>query len=124
MQYEAASPSEYFDHLEDDWRKDKLNELRSIIVSNPTIQEGINYKMLSYQDAKGIIFHLNAQKNYVALYVGDASKVDPEGLLLQGIDHGKGCLRFKKSTSISDTSIELFIQKVIEMWKKGHDIDC
>ena len=124
MQYEATTPSEYLSQLEDDWRKDTLSELRELIISSPSIEEGINYKMLSYQDDKGIIFQLNAQKNYVALYVGNASKVDPEGVLLKGIDHGKGCLRFKKSTVVSDTHIDEFIIKALDMWKKGEDIGC
>lgn len=124
MQYEATIPSEYLNQLEDDWRKKILSELRKIILSQPSIKEGINYKMLSYQDDKGIIFHLNAQKNYVGLYVGNAAKVDPEGVLLKGIDHGKGCLRFKKSTVVSDTHIDEFIAKTIAMWKKGEDINC
>lgn len=124
MQYEATTPQEYLSQLEDDWRKEKLEELRKVILANSAIKEGINYKMLSYADAKGVVFHLNAQKNYVALYVGDAAKVDPNGELLQGIDHGKGCLRFKKSTNISDTRISEFVEVAISKWKEGEDIGC
>lgn len=124
MQYEAKTPKEYLQHLEDDWRKEKLLELRDMLLAQYDFIEGIRYKMLSYQDDKGVVFQLNAQKNYVALYVGNASKVDTSGELLEGIDHGKGCLRFKKSTILSETRIEAFISKAIEMWKKGEDIDC
>ena len=60
----------------------------------------------------------------MALYVGDASKVDPDGELLKGIDHGKGCLRFKKTTSLAETKIEAFIKNAVDKWKKGGDIDC
>ncbi|MEO9871761.1 iron chaperone [Ekhidna sp.] len=124
MQYNATTPIEYLNLLEKDWRKDKLNELRAILLAQPDVKEGINYKMLSYEDDKGVIFHLNAQKNYVALYVGDAAKVDPTGELLEGIDHGKGCLRFKKSIIFSETNIEKFIKKAIDIWKQGGDIGC
>lgn len=124
MQYEASTPTDYLDLLEKDWRKDKLMELREILLAQPDLVEGIKYKMLSYSDEKGVMIQLNAQKNYVALYVGNASKVDPSGKLLEGIDHGKGCLRFKKSTQISDTSIEVFIKKALDMRKKGEDFDC
>lgn len=124
MLYEASTPAEYLDLLEEDWRRDKLLELREILLADPSLEEGIKYKMLSYADDKGIMFQLNAQKNYVALYVGNASKVDPGGELLEGIDHGKGCLRFKKSTTVSDTRIHEFIQKALDMWKKGEDFDC
>jgi len=113
------------DGLDDDWRKDKVVELRQMILSkDENIVEGINYKMLCYRDLKGIFFHLNAQRNYVSLYLGDASKVDKSGDLLEGIDAGKGCLRFMKSTNISDTRLDEFISKTIDMWKKGEDIYC
>ncbi len=123
MQYEASNPSEYMSLLEDDWRKEKLTELRKMLLGL-SLEEGIKYKMLSYADEKGIMFQLNAQKNYVALYVGNASKVDPSGKLLAGIDHGKGCLRFKKSTNISETQIDSFINKALDMWRKGADFGC
>ncbi|WP_436515365.1 DUF1801 domain-containing protein [Ekhidna sp. To15] len=124
MQYEASTPVEYLELLEEDWRKGTLMELRAILLAQPDIVEGIKYKMLSYADEKGVMFQLNAQKNYVALYVGNASKVDPSGKLLEGIDHGKGCLRFKKSTNPSETQIEGFVKKALDMWKKGEDFDC
>ncbi len=124
MQYEASTPAEYLDLLEEDWRKDKLMQLRAILMSQPGIVEGIKYKMLSYADQKGVMFQLNAQKNYVALYVGNASKVDPSGELLVGIDHGKGCLRFKKSTNPAETQIEGFVKKALDMWRKDEDFDC
>lgn len=123
MQYEATTPEEYLSLLEEDWRKEKLLELRSLLL-NHDLAEGIRYKMLSYGEDEEVVFQLNAQKNYVALYVGNASKVDPSGELLKGIDHGKGCLRFKKTTSTTETKIEEFIKKAIDKWRKGEDIDC
>ncbi len=43
-----------------------LESLRALIKSMASdALEGINYKMLSY--SKGVIFHLNARKNYVSL---------------------------------------------------------
>ncbi|TQV89329.1 iron chaperone [Aliikangiella coralliicola] len=125
MQYDVKTPAEYLDNLEDDWRREKLGVLRALIKKTaPDLVEGIHYKMLSYQDERGVIFHLNAQKNYVSLYVGDARKIDPEGLLLKGIDVGKGCIRFKKSTPIDTTNIAQFLKKLISLWKKGEDIGC
>ncbi|MDJ0755950.1 MAG: DUF1801 domain-containing protein [Ardenticatenaceae bacterium] len=125
MQYDAKTPAEYMEMLEDDWRKEKLEKLRQLIKnSGPNLEEGINYKMLSYGDENGILFHLNAQKKYVSLYIGDAKKVDPDGRLLEGIDAGKGCLRFKKSLAISDTQIEKFIVRTVEMWERGEDVAC
>jgi hypothetical protein len=111
--------------LAKDWRREKLESLRDLIRSHgPDLVEGINYKMLSYGDERGIVFHLNAQKNYVSLYVGDAKKVDPDGAFLSGIDTGKGCLRFSKSTPVSATGIGGFVRRAIDMWKRGKDIGC
>ena len=125
MQYEVDLPEEYVAALEDDWRKEKLLKLRSIIKTKaPQLEEGIEYKMLRYSDGQGTIFHLNAQKNYVSLYVGNAEKIDPDGRLLEGIDVGKGCIRFKKPVNISDTLIEEFISRTIDLREQGKDIDC
>ena len=125
MQYEAKSPLEYLAMLENDWRREKLEKLREIIKSKaPNFAEDISYKMLSYSESRGPLFYLNVQKNYVSLYVGDAKKVDPDGHLLQGIDVGKGCIRFKKSLSISGTRIDEFIERTVEMWKRGDDVGC
>lgn len=125
MQYEAKTAAEYLDALDTDWRKEKLQELRTLIMTNDAfLVEGINHKMLSYADDKGIIFHLNAQKNYVSLYVGDANKVDKDGTLLKGIDVGKGCIRFKKTTVLAATQIDQFIAKTIKFWQEGKDIGC
>jgi hypothetical protein len=108
MQYEAKTPAEYMDQLAADWRRDKLTELREMILAQGApLEEGIEYKMLRYGDADGAVFHLNAQKKYVSLYVGDAAKVDPDGTLLEGLNVGKGCIRFKKSVAIAETQIEL-----------------
>lgn len=125
MQYEVSTPEEYLNALEKDWKQEKLMLLRAIIMTEgPDLVEGIAYKMLSYADQKGTIFHLNAQRNYVSLYVGDAGKVDPEGELLKGLDVGKGCIRFKKSASVSESRIDAFIKKAIQLWKDDVDIAC
>lgn len=125
MQYDVNTPAEYLEALDEDWRKEKLLELRELIFDKaPGLKEGIRYKMLSYQDDRGVPFQLNAQRGYVSFYVGDASKVDATGELLEGINVGKGCLRFKKSTVLANTRMDEFIQKAIELWNAGQDIDC
>jgi len=125
MQYEAKTPREYLELLDNDWRREKLLELRDLITSHDTdLIEGINYKMLSYSDERGIIFGLNAQKHYVSLYVGDAKKIDTDGTLLEGLNIGKGCIRFSKTTSVAGTNIDEFIERAIAMWKRGEDTEC
>lgn len=125
MQYQANTPTEYLDVLTEDWRKEKLMEIREVILFKAyDFKERINYKMLCYTDEKGDLFHLNAQKNYVSLYVGDSSKINPDGSLLKGLDLGKGCIRFKKSVKVADTRIDEFIEKAIKLWKDGVDVGC
>ena len=80
--------------------------------------------MLSYSDSAGVLFQLNAQKIYVSFYVGDTKKVDPEGILLEGLNHGKGCIRFKKSIDIAETRIDEFIEKVLKLRAEGKDLSC
>ena len=125
MQYDVSSPEEYLEALDNDWRKEKVLELRVILLSSADdIVEGLHYKMLSYADDQGVFCHLNAQKNYVGLYVGDAKKIDADGTLLEGINCGKGCVRFKKSNNVGTDNIREFIAKTIQMWKDGMDIHC
>jgi len=125
VQYDAKSPSEYLGMLEPDWRRDKLLELRALLKKYaPQLGEGVKYGMLAFTDDKGRGFALNAQKHSVNLYVGAAKKVDPDGALLAGLDVGKGCIRFKKSTAVADTRIEAFIRKAADMLRKGEDVGC
>ncbi len=80
--------------------------------------------MLSYEDDADPIFGLNAQKGYVSFYVGNAQKVDPTGELLGGLDCGKGCIRFKKSTKVAETGIDRFIAQAVTLHRQGVDLDC
>lgn len=125
MQYEADCPEEYLNALSLDWRKEKLEELRALIMMQSNeLEECINYKMLCYRLNGNTVFHLNAQKGYVSLYVGDIEKIDPENTLLRGLNIGKGCIRFTKSKNISATRIDEFITKSLELSRKGVDLNC
>ncbi len=125
MLYDVKTPVEYLEQLDHDWRREKLESLRGLIMSKaPDLVEDVHWKMLGYGNGEDRVFHLNVQKQYVSLYVGNADKVDPDGSLLEGIDVGKGCIRFKKSTAIENTRIDEFIEKTVTLWKAGQDVDC
>jgi uncharacterized protein YdhG (YjbR/CyaY superfamily) len=125
MQYDAKTPQEYLELLDPDWRREKLLELRELIMAEgPELIEGISYGMLIYSDARGGLFALNAQKHYVSFYVGDAKKIDPDGSLLQGLNRGKGCIRFSKSVAVTNTRIEEFIRRAVKMHRLGEDVAC
>lgn len=121
MQYDAKNPEEYFELLENDWRKEKLMDVRRLILEyGPELEEGIQYKMLIYSD----VFGLNAQKWYVSLYVGTIDKIENASILLAGFDYGKGCIRIKKSIDIHKTGLEKFIKQTIDIWRAGGDTSC
>lgn len=125
MQYDVGSPEEYLEVIDDDWRKEKLLEIREMILTaDPDLIEAIQYKMLSYGDGNSVVCHLNAQKHFVGLYVGNAEKIDPDGSLLKGINRGKGCLRISKSLNLQETNLAAFIQRTIALWRDGIDIAC
>ena len=125
MQYDVRSPAEYMESLEPDWRKEKLQELRELILQQDSaIQETINYKMLCFKLNDSVLFHLNAQRGYVSLYCGNTEKIDPDGNLLVGLNIGKGCIRFTKTKAISATRIEEFIARAVNLLEEGKDIGC
>lgn len=126
MIHGGKNPQEFLENLKNDWRKEKLFEVRELILGHYQLIEGMNYGMLSYGDGTDDepLFHLNAQKNYISLYVGDISKIDPKSNMLKGLNLGKGCIRISKSKKISDTDLKEFIQKAVDLWLDGKDSSC
>lgn len=125
MLYEAKDVEDYMEKIPGDWRRETLLQLRSIIREEaPTLSEGIHYKMLGYGVGDDFAFHLNAQKNYVSLYVGNAAQIDPSGELLEGLSVGKGCIRFTKSKSVENTRIREFIGRAWQSWKASGRPNC
>lgn len=125
MQYNAKTPEEYMSLLEADWRKERVEELRSMLKRlGPKLIESIEYKVLAYGNGTKNIFHLNAQKAYVSLYVGNIDKVPDARALLKEFDMGKGCIRIKKKIKLSETKLDFFITKVLNTWNSGGNTDC
>ena len=125
VQYDVSTPAEYLAALEDDWRKEKLLQLRAMIqTAAPEVEEGLAYKMLSYGVGDDQFMALNAQKHYVSLYVGDIEKIENSEELLKEFNLGKGCVRVRKTIDLSATGIETFIQHTVKRWRAGLDIDC
>ena len=124
MQYNATNPDDYLNQLDNDWRKEKLLWIRNVLLGYDALDEGMEYKMLRYGNKEKSLFHLNAQKNYVSLYVGDTQKIDPSGQLLEGFDLGKGCIRIKKSLDLEGTQLKEFINKAVLKWTEGLNTSC
>ncbi len=125
MQYAVNTPDEYMNALENDWRRETLIELKRLLHElAPELTESIAYGMLSFDDAEGGVFALNAQKGYVSFYVGNIDTVDPDGELLAGLNRGKGCIRFSKTRKVAGTRIREFIDRAIKLRRQGTNIDC
>lgn len=125
MLYDVKNPTEYIKAQEKDWRLEKLQSIRKLIKKNVSgVKETINYKMLAYDYKGDKIFHLNAQKAYVGLYVCHTKKVDPDGSLLKGIDCGKGCIRFKKTTELNEVNLTKLMNNAVKLSDAGEKSDC
>ena len=85
--------------MEDDWRKERLLEIREVFWAVPGASEGMQYKMQHYAVGNESLGLLNAQKGYVAVYMDDLGELDPDGALRADLDCGKGCVRVKKRTN-------------------------
>jgi uncharacterized protein YdhG (YjbR/CyaY superfamily) len=105
MQRDAATPAEYIAAIPEAQRA-LFDHLRGLVQqSAPNLTEGIRWGMLSYEDT-GALFALAAQKSYVGLYVMATEALKDMAVELEGIDHGKGCLRFKKLERVPTETIK------------------
>jgi len=52
------------------------------------------------------------------------TSIDKTGKLLEGVDVGKGCIRFKKRDKMESASIVAFFEKLVAMWRDGSDFQC
>lgn len=78
--------------------------------------------MIGFNYDGEVLCNLNAQSAYVALYVGDTSKLDSTGKLLEGLNCGKGCIRFKKSNEVIEKNLKKLLKENIKMIKKGEQV--
>lgn len=125
MQYDQPTPEAYLAQLAPDWRRAVLLQIRELIrAAAPEADEFMQYKMLAFGSDGSTLCHLNAQKAYVSLYVGDADAIDNGRGLLEGLSVGKGCVRFSKSIRIDQTRVDEFIRAAVERWRRGESTGC
>lgn len=104
MRRHAANPAEYLAGLEG-WQLAKVEQLRRLILdSAPQEVEAVRGGILYYDDG-GDLFALAAQKHYVSLYVLAPGVLPGEDGALEGLDRGKGCVRFKARTEVPEAAI-------------------
>jgi uncharacterized protein YdhG (YjbR/CyaY superfamily) len=97
-----------------------LEHLRALIrEAAPSAREEIRWGCLCYDDG-GALFGLAAQKHYVGLYVMATQALKDLAEELKGIDHGKGCLRFKRISAVpTDT-----LRKLLAHAKSLREREC
>lgn len=102
MRIEAETAADYWDRLPDDWRRERMARVRAMIAeAAPGAAEGMGHGMLRYAWSEDRIFcHMNAQKGFVGLYLGDLEALDPGGAIRGGTDCGKSCVRIRKTTDM------------------------
>ncbi len=110
MQYDAETPEAYLEMLDDDWRREKLLAIRAAMLAVPGVKEGVGYGMLAYRRGEDVFAHLNAQKGYVGVYLGDLERIDPGGTIRDGANCGKSCLRVRKRDAL-DVALRLVGEK-------------
>ena len=125
MHSDANSPAEYLASLDDDWRRATILHLREVIADiAPEWVEGMGHGMLRYTGTNSPVLHMNAQKKYVGLYVGNVAALDPDGTLLSGMDCGKSCIRLKKVKRPDPASLRLLIERQKAQDNAGLNAAC
>lgn len=105
MRREGSTPTEYLAGL-DGWQLDKVETLRHLIQeSAPKVKETVRGGILYYED-EGDLFALAAQKHHVALYVLAPSAMADHQEVLAHLNHGKGCIRFRKTSEIPSAGLK------------------
>lgn len=103
MKRDVQSPAEYLAAVPAAQRP-LVEHLRQLVRDTaPDLPETIRWGMLSY-DEPGL-YALAAQKRHVALYVMVAAAIEEMADALSGVDHGKGCLRFKELDDVPTKAI-------------------
>lgn len=99
MKHDATSPETYTASVPLAQRP-LFDHLRALARDGaPRANEVIRWGMLCWDDG-GALFALAAQKQYVSLYVMATEALRLHAAALENVDHGKGCLRFRKLESV------------------------
>ncbi len=119
MQRSVSTPAEYLAAVPEAQRP-LVQHLRTLILeAAPELREGIRYGMLCYEDAGGL-FGLAAQKHFVGLYVMAPEALREMAAELASVDHGKGCLRFRRLDALPTPVISRLLRRA----KESHEREC
>lgn len=112
MRRDADNPEEYLAGLEG-WRRAKVECLRRLVLASaPRVTETVRSGILYYDDG-GDLFALAAQKRYVSLYVLAPGILSADDGRLEGLDRGKGCIRFGARAEIPEAVIGDLLRRAV-----------
>lgn len=76
-------------------------------------KEEMHYKMPCYVRSGEVEVAFANQKNYVSLYILKHDVMQKNASLLSAINHGRGCIRFKKSDILDVTLVTKLLNDTI-----------
>lgn len=112
VQSKAQTVDEWLHQVEPE-RAAALTEVRRLCHERLTgWEERMQWGMPGYGPAgSDAAVSFNSQKQYVALYIG-ATTLDRFADRLQGIDRGKGCLRYRRPEAIDFATLALMLDDI------------
>jgi uncharacterized protein YdhG (YjbR/CyaY superfamily) len=106
MTSDAKSVDEYLDQVPEQ-RLEALKELRALCLQYlPDHVESMAYKMPSYKRNDQVEVAFASQKQHICVYFLIHQVMLDNEARLEGINHGKGCLRFANPKKIDFAVIE------------------
>lgn len=119
MQRNVSSPADYLDAVPEA-QLALVQRLRSLILqAAPDAREEIRWGVLCY-DVSGALFALAAQKHFVGLYVLATQALQDMAEELKTLDHGKGCIRFKRLEGVPT----VLISQLLVHARGTHEREC
>jgi uncharacterized protein YdhG (YjbR/CyaY superfamily) len=111
VQSKAVSVDAFMAEVGDD-RRPALERLRALCREElADWDEGMTYGMPGYGPPGPPLICFNNQKQYVAFYAGETAVIRFADRLA-GVDHGKGCIRYRKPAAIDFDLVRDILREV------------
>jgi uncharacterized protein YdhG (YjbR/CyaY superfamily) len=111
MTSDAESVEAYIEESPDK-RKEALQKIRALCTEHlPDHDEGMNYKMPSYALDGNVQVAFASQKQHICVYFLIHAVMLNKPERLEGVNHGKGCLRFSNPSKINYELLTTLLQE-------------
>ncbi len=93
-------------------RRQSLTTLRELCLDTlDGYEESMEYGMPSYKKDGIVEVAFASQKNYISLYILKQEVMDAQRDLLQGLNCGKGCIRYTRPAKMDFDVIETLLRE-------------